>query len=236
MDKITLIQTKLKAPKSQYNEFGGFAYRSCEQILALLKPLLEETGCHLILKDAIDLIGDRYYVRAEAYLYDGEKLIGFSQAFAREPLNRKKMDDAQVTASSSSFARKYALGGLLLIDDTKDPDTLTPEDNTKSDEQRQLEIEERIGLMKKTNLLNARKFQGDLQQKMIATINDPKFNSINGQETLAKRIKAQLEEQIKNLPPAPPKPSVRNAHFSIPPEKIEDKKEPKEEKKPEDYF
>jgi len=228
MSKLTIIQSKLKAPKNQVNKFGGYSYRSCEDILEAVKPLLAETGCHLILKDSIDLIGDRYYVRAEAFLFDGEKLIGMTQAYAREAAEKRGMDPAQQTGSCSSYARKVALSGLLLCDDNKDADCFPPpgkeEKDHKSDEQRQKEINERIELMKKTNLLNAKKFQGDVQQKMIGAINDPKFNSINGQENLAKQIKVRLEEQLKNLPPAPPKPSVRNTYFSIPDEKkVEEK-------------
>jgi len=229
MSKLTIIQSKLKAPKNQINKFGGYSYRSCEDILEALKPLLQETQCHLILKDAIDQIGERYYVRAEAYLFDGEKLIGSSTAYAREPLAKKGSDESQITGAASSYARKYCLNGLFLIDDTKDADCFPPpgkeEKDHKSDEQRQKEINERIELMKKTNLLNAKKFQDDLQQKMVSAINDPKFNSINGQENLAKQIKVRLEEQLKNLPPAPPKPSVRNTYFSIHDEKkVEEKK------------
>jgi len=245
MHKLTIIQSKLKAPKNQFNKFGGYAYRSCEDILEALKPLLAEQDCHLILKDEVILIGTRYYVRAEAYLFDGEKLIGSSTAYAREEEERKGMSGGQCTAASSSFARKYCLCGMFLCDDTKDPDFYPPENkpqkevkDSKTDQQRQKEIEERISLMKQNNLLQAKKFQGDLKEKMIDTINDPKFNSINGQETLAKRIKEQLLKQIENLPPAPPKPSVKNSHFSIPVEekKKEIKEEKKEDKKPEDFF
>lgn len=242
MHKLTIIQSKLKAPKNQFNKFGGYAYRSCEDILEALKPILAENDCHLILKDEVVLIGTRYYVRAEAYLFDGEKLIGTSTAYAREEEERKGMSGGQCTAASSSFARKYCLCGMFLCDDTKDPDYYPPPENktqkneikdNKSDERRQKEIEERIGLLKQNNLLQAKKFQGDLKDKMIATINDPKFNSVNGQETLAKRIKEQLLKQVENLPPPPPKPSVKTAHFSIPQEKVT---EQKEDKKPEDFF
>lgn len=243
MSKLTIIQSRLKAPKNQINKFGGYSYRSCEDILEAVKPLLAETGCHLIMKDEIVNIGERFYVRAEVYLFDEEKLLAMTQAYAREAAEKRGMDPAQQTGSCSSYARKVALSGLLLCDDNKDADCFPPpgkeEKDHKSDEQRQKEINERIELMKKTNLLNAKKFQGDLQQKMVSAINDPKFNSINGQETLAKRIKEQLLKQVENMPPPPPRPSVKSSHFTIPENKSEERKETKKEiddKKPEDFF
>lgn len=245
MHKLTIIQSKLKAPKNQVNSFGGYNYRSCEDILEALKPILAENDCHLILKDEVVHIGERYYIRAEAYLYDGDQLIGSSTAYAREENEKRGLSAAQLSGSSSSYARKYCLSGLLLCDDTKDADFYPPESKPpkpevkdgKSDERRQKEIEERINLMKQNNLLQAKKFQGDLKDKMIAGINDPKFHSVNGQETLAKRIKEQLLKQVENLPPAPPRPSVKTAHFSLPPEKsAKIKEEVKEDKKPEDFF
>lgn len=229
-DKLSYIQSKLKAPKSLYNEFGAFKYRSLEMILASLKPLLAETGCHLIFKDAIDMIGNRYYVRAEAYLFDGDKLIAMTQAYAREPENRKKMDDAMVTGSSSTYARKYCAAALFLIDDNPDPDAMPlPEDEAPAKKP-----DESIELLKKANLLQARNFKGDLRNKIIETINDPKFASISGQQALAARIKEQLAQQVENLPPPPPRPSAKTAHFTLPPDAPAPAKD--DDKKPEDYF
>jgi hypothetical protein len=117
--KLAEIQAKLKAPKNQRNNFGGYNYRSCEDILEAVKPLLGE-AC-LTVSDDIILIGDRFYIKATAKLSLGDQSIENS-AFAREPLTKKGMDEAQITGATSSYARKYALNGLFAIDDTKDPD------------------------------------------------------------------------------------------------------------------
>lgn len=125
---LVYIQSMLKAPKNQYNSFGKYHYRSCEDILEALKPLLAETGLELIVTDRIVQIGERYYVEATAILTgkDGRAAV---TAYAREPEERKGMDPAQVTGATSSYARKYALNGLFLIDDAKDADHFSPEVN-----------------------------------------------------------------------------------------------------------
>lgn len=120
---LQAIQTELKAPKGQYNKFGNYKYRSCEDILEAVKPILAKYGATIIITDDIEVRGDRYYVRATAVLRVGEKVIGTTQAFAREPEDKKGMDSSQITGTASSYARKYALNGLLLIDDTKDEDS-----------------------------------------------------------------------------------------------------------------
>lgn len=125
--KIVAIQSMLKAPKGQYNSFGKYNYRSCEDILEGVKPLLSEQELILTIEDSIEMIGDRYYVKATATLSDGTNSISTS-AYARESLDKKGMDASQVTGATSSYARKYALNGLLAIDDTKDADTM---DNSK---------------------------------------------------------------------------------------------------------
>ena len=129
--KIVAIQSMLKAPKGQYNLFGKYNYRSCEDILEGVKPLLSEQELILTIEDSIEMIGDRYYVKATATLSDGTNSISTS-AYARESLDKKGMDASQVTGATSSYARKYALNGLLCIDDTKDADTMN---NTKQDTQ-----------------------------------------------------------------------------------------------------
>ena len=117
--KLAEIQKKLNAPKGQTNAFGGYKYRSCEDILMAVKPLLGDIA--ITINDEMTLVGDRVYVKATATITDGETSISTS-AFAREAISKKGMDDAQVTGSTSSYARKYALNGLLLIDDNKDAD------------------------------------------------------------------------------------------------------------------
>ena len=124
-EKLMTVQTKLRAPKGQYNSFGKYSYRSCEDILEALKPLLAEVGAIVNVSDEIKLIGDRFYVEATASFIDtetGERMI--AKASAREAETKKGMDDSQVTGSVSSYARKYALNGLFAIDDNKDADSL----------------------------------------------------------------------------------------------------------------
>lgn len=133
LEKLNIIQSKLKAPKGQYNKFGNYAYRSCEDILEALKPLLAETKTVLTIRDDIEFIGDRYYLRAICTLHDaesGEKIE--NAAYARETDTKKGMDAAQITGSVSSYARKYALNGLFSIDDTKDSDSNENQRQTNS--------------------------------------------------------------------------------------------------------
>ncbi len=125
LQKLLKIQSELKAPKNQYNEFGGFSYRSCEDILSAAKPLCVKEGVLLTLSDKVVIVGDRHYVQAAAQITDGEDSIIVS-AFARETESRPKMDAAQLTGSASSYARKYALNGLFCLDDTKDADAMKP--------------------------------------------------------------------------------------------------------------
>jgi hypothetical protein len=124
-EQLVDIQQTLKAPKGQYNSFSKFNYRSCEDILEAVKPLLK--GLSLTISDEVVNIGNSNYVKATAYISNGETDV-HTTAFAREAIDRKGMDDAQITGSTSSYARKYALNGLFAIDDTKDADT---QDNTK---------------------------------------------------------------------------------------------------------
>ena len=121
--KLTALQNELKAPKGQFNTFGKYNYRNCEDILEAVKPLLVKHGVGLTVSDEIVAIGDRFYVKATAVLqFDGEQIQ--VTAYARECDTKKGMDDAQLTGSCSSYARKYALNGLFLIDDTKDADSM----------------------------------------------------------------------------------------------------------------
>ena len=120
IEKLAKIQKELKAPKGQFNSFGKYAYRNCEDILEAVKPLLGD--CALTLNDSIVQVGDRYYVKARATLLHGTDGIE-AEAYAREALDKKGMDDAQITGAASSYARKYALNGLFCIDDTKDDDS-----------------------------------------------------------------------------------------------------------------
>lgn len=128
-EKLSAVQSELNAPKNRENTFGKYTYRSCEDILEAVKPLLKKHKAAIRLTDSIEMIGDRYYVHAQALFYDIEQkdnstsIFASADAYAREPEEKKGMDAAQITGTASSYARKYALNGLLLIDDAKDPDT-----------------------------------------------------------------------------------------------------------------
>lgn len=148
-ERLAAIQSKLNAPKGQENKFGGYRYRSCEDILQAVKPLLE--GLVLTVNDEIKVIGDRIYVQATATVTDGDHSISTS-AYAREALSKKGMDESQITGATSSYARKYALNGLLLIDDNRDADT---QDNRNHQEesaelQRQAALQQAVYKLKPT--------------------------------------------------------------------------------------
>ena len=121
--QLSEIQARLVAPKGQTNAFGKYKYRSCEDILEAVKPILAEFNATLIISDEIVMMGDRFYVKATARVTFSSEDFAQSNAFAREPLIKKGMDEAQITGATSSYARKYALNGLFAIDDTKDADT-----------------------------------------------------------------------------------------------------------------
>lgn len=121
-EALVSIQGRLKAPKSRYNSFGKYNYRSCEDILEGVKPLLQEHAVLMFIKDKVVQLGDRFYIEATVTLRKGDESIEVTGQ-AREDDNKKGMDGSQVTGTSSSYARKYALNGLFLIDDTKDADT-----------------------------------------------------------------------------------------------------------------
>ena len=132
VSKLLTVQKELKAPKGQYNNFGKYKYRSAEDILEAVKPLNAENGLLLTLSDEPLLIGDWHYIRATATVTDGTDTHTVT-AYARESLQKKGMDDSQITGTASSYARKYALNGLYLIDDTKDADTDEYRNQTKQE-------------------------------------------------------------------------------------------------------
>ena len=124
LEKLRDVQNELKAPKGQYNSYGGFYYRSCEDILEALKPIVTKFNCTVYISDELVNIGDRNYIKATVTITDtdtGESII--NTGYAREELQKKGMDGAQITGTASSYARKYALNGMFLIDDTKDSDS-----------------------------------------------------------------------------------------------------------------
>jgi hypothetical protein len=145
--KLINVQIELKAPKNQYNSFGKYKYRSCEDVLEALKPILNCNGLTLILGDEIINVEGRFYIKSTAKLIDidtGEKIE--TAAIAREEEVKKGMDSSQITGSCSSYARKYALNGLFLIDDTKDSDS------TNTNEESKKEVKKEVKLDKKTKM------------------------------------------------------------------------------------
>ncbi|MCV2505672.1 ERF family protein [Melissococcus plutonius] len=160
VEKVLKVQTDLKAPKGQRNNFGKYNYRSAEDILTAVKPLNEKQGLLLTLTDKPILTGERYYIEATATLTDGKELLEVT-AYAREAQTKKGMDDSQITGTASSYARKYALNGLYLIDDTKDADTeefSNQQRNTKTINKKQQESLtknfEKIAQLKKVPVKN----------------------------------------------------------------------------------
>ena len=159
--KLIEIQAELKAPKSQFNKFGGYNYRNCEDILEAVKPLCAKHDVVPLLSDEIVMIGERYYVKAVAKVTDGKDEIT-TTAFARESFDKKGMDESQITGSASSYARKYALNGLFCIDDTKDADfmdnsqnkkaTSTPPQTTKPKEKHVAGYDEFLKIQKEKNV------------------------------------------------------------------------------------
>ena len=147
MSVLTDIQNELKAPKNRYNSFGNYKYRSCEDILEAVKPLLKKYEAVLTIRDDIVEVGGRVYVKAIATFTSGDELSEVT-AFAREPIEKKKMDDSQITGTASSYARKYALNGLFLIDDTKDADTDEYTAQTQGAEEQEKVAKQKIGKIK----------------------------------------------------------------------------------------
>lgn len=134
MEELVKIQSSLKAPKSRTNTHQKYSYRSCEDILESLKPILKELSCFVLLSDEIIDIGDRFYVKSTATIVNKEGVRVSVSAFAREDTSSKGMESAKITGASSSYARKYALNGLFAIDDTKDPDTYEYNERTHQTE------------------------------------------------------------------------------------------------------
>jgi hypothetical protein len=181
-EKLLNIQTQLKAPKGQFNKFGGYKYRSCEDILEAVKPLLLENKCVLTITDTVDNIGDRFYIKAAAVLTDvesDESII--NTAYARETDDKKGMDGSQITGTASSYARKYALNGLFLIDDTKDADTDEHAMQTGQDEKKA--TEKQIAMIEK--LVDADKIPNLLKYYNVETLED--LTSTQASEVIAKK-------------------------------------------------
>lgn len=137
MKELIAIQSELKAPKSQFNKFGGYKYRKAEDILEAAKPLLAKQKCTLIITDDVVLIGNRIYVKATAIIKNEKGECETSTGWAREEETKKGMDGSQITGASSSYARKYALNGLFAIDDNQDSDVANEVQHQEAQQQTQ---------------------------------------------------------------------------------------------------
>ena len=175
-EKLLNIQNELKAPKNQFNKFGNYKYRNAEDILEAVKPICLKYKAVINVRDTIIQVGDRYYVEATAYITDVEKPAEYieNKASAREEENKKGMDSSQVTGATSSYARKYALNGLLCIDDTKDTDSEEYQSRTsaKKNAKKELLIQD----IQKNNILG--KFAPDEIKKYLEEVNKSKLSEL----------------------------------------------------------
>lgn len=185
VQKVVLVQDELKAPKGQFNKFGNYKYRSCEDIVESVKPILKKYGIMLNLSDELVIIGDRYYIKAVAGLTDGTDVIQ-AVAYAREPQDLKGMSESQITGTASSYARKYALNGLLAIDDTKDADTDEFAQQTGQEPK-----EEKKATSKQIEILN-KYYQGENLDKLL------KANNISKIEDLPMTKASELISKLSN--------------------------------------
>jgi len=189
---LNKVQTELVAPKNQFNAFGKYNYRSCEDILEGVKPLLKELNCVILVSDSIEMIGDRIYVKATAKFVECETGDTIENtAYARESLTKKGMDDSQVTGATSSYARKYALNGLLLVDDSKDADSM---DNSKEEAPQQKQYEddpnkEWMDNINKTKIINYAKEKGMAGDQAVQ-YSRTKFK-------VSKQIAEEIKEALK---------------------------------------
>lgn len=187
--KLMNIQQKLKAPKGQYNSFGKYSYRSCEDILEAVKPLLKKEKVVLTISDELQYIGNRYYIKATATLIDTESEVTISNsAYAREEETKKGMDGSQITGASSSYARKYALNGLFGIDDNKDSDTT----NIQSKEEK----EDKKASPKQIELIQ-KYYQGENLTKLLEVNNLERLEdmSINKASEILSKLFAKKEDK-----------------------------------------
>ena len=201
-EKLLKVQTELKAPKNRKNTFGKYNYRSCEDILEAVKPILKEVKASIFLLDSIQEIAGRVYVEASAYFIDVDQPDMpqiYVTAYAREPQDKKGMDEPQITGTASSYARKYALNGLLLIDDVKDPD---------SDEYRNETEQKAKGSAKKPRETDASVLDEYVNAEQIATlkmllqkadITEEKFCGVYSMAVVTELPSAKYDEAVKRL-------------------------------------
>ena len=205
-EKLSNVQTELKAPKNQFNGFGKYKYRNCEDILEAVKPLLAKNKLTMIISDEIEHIGERFYIKATIELFDvetGETIT--TSKLAREEETKKGMDASQLTGSTSSYATKYALNGLFLIDDTKDADTTNDhgndqknenKDTNKSDKQQQKKETKKITI--DTYLEAIRKYEKEYQKEIKDYLVDKalmEIEDLNFEQ--AKELAIQIKDKVR---------------------------------------
>lgn len=185
---LAIIQAEVQAPKNKFNSFGKYAYRSAENIIEAVKPIINPKGYHLILSDEMVIIGERYYIKATATISNGEKSYS-ATSYAREPEEKKGMDSAQISGTTGSYSRKYALNGLFALDDNKDSDATSTE--TKPNV-----VVAEITLTKdeETELINSLNTCTELGHvKELWNNLDPKYQAINHVRKLVTNRKNQLK-------------------------------------------
>ena len=205
-EKLSKVQTELKAPKNQFNGFGKYKYRNCEDILEALKPVLAKNKLTILVSDMVENVNGRFYIKAVLTLVDvetGESTT--TQAYAREEENKKGMDSSQLTGSTSSYARKYALNGMFLIDDTKDADATNNhgndqknenKDTNKSDKQQQKKETKKITI--ETYLEAIRKYEKEYQTEIKDYLVDKalmEIEDLNFEQ--AKELAIQIKDKVK---------------------------------------
>lgn len=188
---LNRVQQRLKAPKSQRNAFGGYNYRSCEDILESVKPILATEKATVTLTDDIVLIGERYYVKATATITANGESIS-TTAYAREEENKKGMDGSQITGASSSYARKYALNGLFAIDDTKDSDAT----NTHGKETAQNKPAEQPKAPQQANRTKPEQISPEIHEQAMAY---PKFDYTKVAGYLKKTVDELTDQDINGV-------------------------------------
>ena len=200
--KLSKAQNTLKAPKGQYNKFGKYKYRSAEDILEAAKPVNQENGLLLTISDQLEVIGDRYYIKAVVELINfdnpNEKIT--KTAYARESLSKKGMDESQISGTASSYARKYALNGLYLIDDTKDADTDEYHQNTQQKTKSQNKSKQPVKSQDPENKVVDKINQGyKMLEDELAMTTDQTNNALKDMLKVDDLKKANLDDILKGL-------------------------------------
>lgn len=200
MKELIEIQAALEVPKSQYNKFGGYNYRSCEDILEKVKPLLKEHGCILVISDEVVEIGGRVYIKATATLHKDKDAITVT-GFAREDEHRKGMNSDQLTGATSSYARKYALNGLFCIDDAKDSDRTNEHDKGTQDASGRPQTQTQAKPQQQQTSNKPSGGMSEKQRKMLWALGCKIWTIDDNGEIKAdhERVKRELEQRAKSL-------------------------------------